>query len=157
MKEWYNDEDLAIFFSEKPDPAFLFPDPLMTDDEVKDVTKKPFLNKKEITVTLFDHRKKIKYEFKIPEGYRWDGASIPRIFWRLIGAKTDPRFLIPSMVHDTMCENKAFVNYDRYFSTCVFERMLRVSKVPAGSRWMMKHGVDNYQKFKGWEGEKCLK
>lgn len=152
MIKWYSDETLAICFSQMPEPCILFPNPYMEDEEKEEIEAKPFLHKKQITITLFDKRKGkiLKYEFKNKPNYRWDGASIPRMFWRLIGAKTDNRFLIPSFVHDLMCENKHFVGFDRHFSTLVFERLLRVSKVPAGSRWMMKHSVDNFQKFQGW-------
>lgn len=155
MIKWYDDENMAIFFSEKPDPDVLFPTPEMSDEEKKDVSEMPFLHKKQITITLFDKTKAKKYQFRNKPNYRWDGASIPRMFWRLIGAKTDSRFLIPSFVHDLMCENKHFVNYDRYFSTCVLERMLFVSNVPAYSRWLMKHSVDNFQKTREWRANKC--
>jgi hypothetical protein len=36
----------------------------------------------------------------IPKGFKWDGASIPRILWRLIGTPFSPAFMAPSMVHD---------------------------------------------------------
>ena len=90
------------------------------------------------------------YSFTIPKGYCWDGATIPRIFWRLIGSKTDPAFLIASMIHDVLCENHNYVNNDRYFADKVFERLLYVADVPAFNRWIMFHSVDNFQKFCKW-------
>ena len=122
----------------------------MTKTERESVERYPFINKKELKVALLDRKKSKKYTFTIQKGYCWDGASIPRIFWRLIGSKTDNKFLIPSLIHDVLCENHSYVNNDRYFADKVFERLLRVSEVPAFNRWLMFHSVDNYQKFCGW-------
>ena len=36
----------------------------------------------------------------IPKGYVWDGASIPRIVWGIIGAPSEPDFLAASLIHD---------------------------------------------------------
>ena len=154
MIKWYGDDNLAIFFSPKPDVVVRYPSPDLTDEENKAIKEKPFLNKKRISVTLFDLKKNERYGFTAKEGYTWDGASIPCLFWRIIGSKTDNRFLIPSLVHDLMCENKEFVNNDRYFADKVFERLLYVSGVNAFKRWAMFHAVDNYQKFQGWGNKK---
>lgn len=150
MIKWYEDKELVIFFSEKPDAIIRYPSPDLSDEENDDIVKKPFLNKNEVKVFLFDLTKSQRYGFTIKKDYTWDGASIPWIAWRIIGAKTDNRFLIPSLVHDMLCENKQFVNYDRYFADKVFERLLYVSKVPAIKRWAMFHSVDNFQKLQGW-------
>lgn len=42
----------------------------------------------------------------IPEGYEWDGASIPKLFRWLIGDKLSPEFVLPSMLHDFAIERK---------------------------------------------------
>ena len=148
---WYEDDDIGIYFSETPNVAIRYVTPKHSEIEIKDINKKPFINLSGLTVTLKDYIESITYDFIIDEGYKWDGATVPRVFWRLIGAKTDPRFLIPSLIHDVLCENHDYVDNDRYFSTCVFERLLFVSKVNPVNRWMIKHSVDNYQKlFGGW-------
>lgn len=158
MIKWYDDKEYAIFFSEKPDIEFRYPSPDLSDEENKKIVKKPFLNKNEVKICLFDLTNKKRYCFTAKQNYTWDGASIPWFAWRIIGAKTDSRFAIPSLVHDLMCENKQFVNYDRYFADKIFERLLYVSKVPAVKRWAMFHSVDNFQKTQNWEeGIKCLK
>lgn len=150
MIEWYKDEEIGIFFSEVPDVSIRYATPNSTEEEVKDINKKPFINNKDLKVILLDYVTREKCTFEIDKGYTWDGASIPRMFWRLIGAKTDPRFLIPSMIHDVLCENHDYVASDRYFATIVFERLLYVSKVNPLARWTIKHSVDNFQKFCGW-------
>ena len=154
MIKWYGDDDLAIFFSAKPDVVVRYPTPDLTEEENKEIKSKPFLNKNEVGIILFDLKHNKRYGFTAKAGYTWDGASIPCLFWRIIGSKTDNRFLIPSLVHDLMCENKEFVNNDRYFADKVFERLLYVSGVNAVKRWAMFHAVDNYQKFQGWGNKK---
>lgn len=150
MIYWYEGDYVGIQFNETPHVCMRYATPSMTKEEKDDIYKYPFLNKKELKVRLIDYDKLKTYDFTIKKGYKWDGASIPRMFWRLIGAKTDSRFLIPSLIHDVLCENHDFVNHDRYFADKVFERLLYVSGVPAFNRWLMFHSVDNYQKFCKW-------
>lgn len=150
MITWYADEEIGIIFDKMPNVTMRFVTPFATDEEKKEINKKPFINLTELNVILQDKILQENYEFTIPKNYIWDGASIPRLFWRLIGSKTDNRFLVPSMIHDVLCENHDYVDNDRYFSTCVFERLLYVSKVNPVSRWTIKHSVDNFQKFCDW-------
>ena len=147
---WYEDEELKIEFSKFPNLRIRYVMPLSSKEEISDINKKPFINLSELTVCLTNKVQQTVFEFLVPENYTWDGATIPRIFWRLIGSRTDNRFLIPSLIHDVLCENHDYVDNDRYFSTTVFERLLYVSKVNPLSRWVLKHSVDNFQKFCGW-------
>lgn len=151
MIKWYEDSYIGIEFSEIPRPHIRFALPSMSDAEKGNIKKYPFVNRKDLTVILHDYFKQKTYKFDIPKGYKWDGATIPRVFWRLIGAKTDPDFLIPSMIHDVLCENHQYVDNDRYFADKVFECLLYVSGVSNFSRWLMFHSVDNFQKFCGWD------
>jgi len=147
---WYEDEELKIEFDNIPRVGVRYALPTMTEAEKKSVAKYPFINKKELKVkiTYFTN----ECSFVIPKDYTWDGATIPRVFWRLIGAKTDSKFLIPSMIHDYCCERHYAVDFNRYLADKVFERLLYVSGVPAFNRWLMFHSVDNFQKiFCGWE------
>ena len=149
MITWYFDEATVILFDKVPNVTMRYVTPFITEEEKKEINKKPFINLTELKVVLKDLEAQETYEFTIPKEYSWDGASIPRTFWRLIGSKTDNRFLIPSLIHDVLCENHDYIDNDRYFSTIVFERLLYVSKVNAFNRWMIKHSVDNYQKIFG--------
>lgn len=36
----------------------------------------------------------------VPVGFRSDGASVPRFFWRILSPEIDPQTMIPSVVHD---------------------------------------------------------
>lgn len=42
----------------------------------------------------------------IPGGYESDGMSVPRFFWRWVGARVGGRTLAPSIVHDYLYETK---------------------------------------------------
>jgi hypothetical protein len=46
----------------------------------------------------FSFRK--KKEIWIPKGFEFDGASIPQIFWSIIGGAFHPDFLEPALRHD---------------------------------------------------------
>lgn len=151
MIEWYADEELKIIFDKVPELNVQFVMPWMTSEQVKEINKKPFICEEELKVIIVDEVEQESYEFTIPKGYTWDGATIPRVFWRLIGSKSDNRFLVPSLIHDVLCENHDYIDSQRYLSTIIFERLLYVSKVNAFNRWMIKHSVDNFQKFCGWE------
>ena len=149
MLNWYKDDEVGIFFDKVPLVNIRYVTPWATEEEIKEINKKPFICEEELKVKLVDLIECGVYEFTIPKDYTWDGATIPRVFWRLIGAKTDNRFLVPSLIHDVLCENHEYIDNDRYFSTCVFERLLYISNVNAFNRWMIKHSVDNFQKIAG--------
>lgn len=40
----------------------------------------------------------------IPAGYVFDGASVPRIAWSVIGHPFDPTFALAACVHDWYCD-----------------------------------------------------
>ena len=63
-------------------------------------------------------------ELEIGRGYTWDGASIPRQLWWLVGKPLDPRFALASLVHDWICEN-AETRPQRVFGDAMFLWLLR--------------------------------
>lgn len=150
MINWYDGDYIGIQFDKHPHVDILYPEPQMSDEEKKEAEEKPFICKNSVDVVLMDYDREKTYRFTIPENYRWDGATIPKIFWLIIGSKTDSRFLIPSMIHDILCENHGLVGNDRYFADRVFDKLLYVSGVCAVKRWAMFHCMDNWQKFQGW-------
>ena len=153
---YFKNDELAILFTKNPHVDFRYPCPGDTEEQKEEKLAKPFINMEEIGVQiLYSPKGKVKiytYNFVVPADYTWDGASIPKFCWRLIGPKTDPRFLIASMIHDTLCENHAYVNNDRYLSTIVLEKLCQTGGTNALSRWAIKHSVDNYQKIVGGWG-----
>ena len=149
MITWYSDDEIEILFDKVPNLTMRYVTPFTTEEEKKDINKKPFINLSELKVVIKDKVEQETYEFLIEKDYTWNGANIPRVFWRLMGSMTDNRFLIPSMIHDKLCENHDLIDDNRYLSTIIFERLLYISKVNPFSRWLMKHSVDNYQKICG--------
>ena len=148
--EWYSDEKLAILFSEIPEiENKIINKRVMTKEEIKKAKKKPLFCNNEVVVILIDYIKCKNYKFVVNSGYDYDGATIHKFFWRLIGAKEDIRFKVASLIHDILCENHSYINNDRYFADKVFERCLFVSDTCSFVRWLMFHSVDNYQKIRG--------
>ena len=145
MIKWYESNKLAIFFDDVPHVGIRYILPTHTEEEKKSIKKFPFICRKAVQVKLFDKIKSRSYGFTIPKGYCYDGASIPRAFWRLVGAPTDNKFLIAALVHDVLCENHQYIMNDRSFSTNVFNALLEVSEVNQVQRFFMKNSVACFQ------------
>ncbi len=142
---WYSDKKAGIFFNEMPLVGVRYSIPSMTKYEKKSVERYPFICRKGLKVCLKDYEKSRYYEFKIPKGYCYDGASVPRLFWRIIGSNTDNKFLIPALIHDVLCEHHEYINNDRAFSTNVFSALLKSSDINSFKRFLMKNSVAFYQ------------
>ena len=152
MVGWINNKQLEISFNPEPSIGIRYILPSMSADEKKSIKKYPFINKISLGVFLYDKEKSRKYNFIIPKGYCFDGASVPRFFWRIIGSNTDNKFLVAALIHDYMCEHHDCVGYDREFSTKVFNELLKVSGVGKVKRFFMKNSVDIFQKcFCNWQ------
>ena len=151
MELWCKNKKVVVYFNQIPDVSIRYPIPInMSQEVIKSTKKKPFVNNKELQVVLKDIKKAKMYNFIIEENYFFDGASIPRFFWRVIGSNTDNFFLIPAMIHDKVCENHCFVDNDKKFSTEVFNCLLEANGVNPCKRFLMKHSVNFYQNFCGW-------
>ncbi len=147
---WFENDELSIGFSDVPHVCVRYVLPSSTPEEVKSIKRYPFMCKTALKVKLFDHEKNKVYDFTIPKGYCYDGATIPKFFWRVIGSNTDNSFLIPALIHDVLCENHHYIDNDREFSSKVFNALLEVAEVPAFKRFLMKNSVDFFQRFCGW-------
>jgi hypothetical protein len=147
---WCKDNRLEIYFNDEPDVRIRYVLPTSTQREIQSIKKYPFLNKKELKVKIKDLKKDKLYSFTIPNGYCWDGATISRVFWRIIGAKTDNTFMIASLLHDYACENKDIIARDRNLSSRMFKALLLEGSVSKIKAEIMYLAVDNYQRFCGW-------
>lgn len=144
MITWYTDDIITIQFSRIPRTETLNATPNSTPEEIKDIDKKPYLLLHEIEVIVL-YQDKI-YKFSVEKHYRWNGANIPFGLWNLIGSPSDNRFRIPSMLHDFICEHHGVIDNERYLSSIIFERLLRVAGVNKIKRKLMFWAVDNWQK-----------
>ena len=150
MKEWYSNKDVGVFFDDIPHVGIRYFVPNMSEEDKKSIEKYPFVNKKALKVRLADYKKYKTYNFEIPKGYCYDGASIPKLLWRVIGSNTDNRFLVAALIHDVLCENHNYIDNDKNFSTEVFNALLEASRVNAFKRFWMKYSVNIFQMFCGW-------
>lgn len=145
MITWYSDEEIEIMFDKVPNVTMRYVTPFTTEEEKKEINKKPFINLSDLKIIIQDKIEQETYEFLIEKDYPWNGASIPRLFWRITGSSTDNRFLIASMIHDKLCENKEFIDNNRALSTDVFNALLKVAKVNPVNRFFMKNSVALFQ------------
>lgn len=77
----------------------------------------------------------------IPSGYRFDGASIPRPLWSLIGSPFDPDLLLAACVHDWYCEHTQHCYQSRVIGDAVFLYMLTKAGVARWRRVLLYLGV----------------
>lgn len=91
----------------------------------------------EITEDYVFHYKSNNYW--IPKGFRFDGASIPRAFWSIIGSPFHPDYIEAALVHDwcfaTWCLNFKETN-------AVFKRNLKNAGVGYIRRILMWSAVN---------------
>lgn len=146
---WHAGEDCVILFNHKPNTNMVKILPSMTVGEKKDAARYPFINCTSLKVRVL--YKGAYYDFRIPKGFRWDGATIPPIVWLIVGSKTENRYRIPSMIHDHLCNNKYLVKFDRKLSSIILRALLRENGVAEWRVFLMYHFVEIFQWFnKEW-------
>ena len=79
----------------------------------------------------------------IPAGFTFDGATIPKIWWLVIGSPFQPEFQLAACVHDWFCVKSAETgNYKaRVVGDGVFFGLLTDAGVPKWKRVLMYAGV----------------
>lgn len=108
-KKCFNNKEQIeeILLSETPDIRIR----VINDDDPKPIKdnkiKYPFELFNTIKVTIKTTKR--KFSFDIPKGYTYNGADIPKVFWRIIGSKTDNTFLLSALLHDYLLDFKAFI------------------------------------------------
>lgn len=114
--------------------------------------KKPFILMNDIEYISNKYNGQ-NYRIFINKGYSWDGATIPRFLWRVVGSQYNPEFLPGSMIHDFLCENKGLIEKKgAYVSTCIFKDILELYGVSSFKASVMFAAVYAFQKTrKGWK------
>jgi hypothetical protein len=89
------------------------------------------------------------YEYVDPKGRRWpvpkgavvDGASIPPVFWSVIGGPFEGLYRGPSVIHDYYCEKRT-----RNFSDVhqVFHDAMLCAGVGKKTAWLMFQAVNRF-------------
>ncbi len=57
---------------------------------------------------------KVQYKIVVPEGFMYDGASVPRIAWSLSGITPDGLMRAPALVHDWIYAHKGKLPDESY-------------------------------------------
>jgi hypothetical protein len=83
----------------------------------------------------------VSHSVLIPAGYTFDGASIPRWLWSLIGSPFEPELMLAACVHDWYCEHTSQHYESRAIGDSVFFMLLRKAGVPVWRRRIMFLGV----------------
>ena len=144
MIEWYKSDNLIILFDKKPSVSIRYSTPESAKEQIESIKQYPFVNDKKLKVFIKD--KEQGYSFTIPEGYMFDGMTIPRFAWTLIGvSKEDNRGLIGALIHDYICLHKHAVLNNRALSTNIFNALLEVGGMNKLRRFIMKNSVAMYQ------------
>lgn len=114
----------------------------------------PFKLHNDVPIHIITNKR--AFGFTIPKKYIWNGADIPRFLWRLVGSKTDNAFLIASMVHDYMLDNKTDILCNvlqhsilmpeyRRLTSLIFREILKNSGENIVKANVMSWFVDVYQ------------
>lgn len=135
---------------------------VINDDDPKPIKdnkiKYPFELFNTVKVTIKTTKR--EFSFDIPKGYTWNGSDIPKIFWRVIGSRTDNNFLASSMLHDYLLDFKAFIvnqcikepiTIDEYrrLTSLIFREKLKLQGVNTVKANIMGWAVQTFQIING--------
>jgi hypothetical protein len=85
----------------------------------------------------------------VPWGFRSDGASVPRFFWRLVFPKGDERALRAAFVHDWIYRNHP-AGWTKEEADLLFYELLLEDGVPKWRAWLACQGVNWFGRL-AWE------
>ncbi|MBE7705983.1 MAG: DUF1353 domain-containing protein [Cyanobacteria bacterium SIG30] len=128
--------------------------------------KYPFILENDVNFLVKTSRR--EFEFQIFEGFVWNGADIPKIFF-FIGQSKDNNYLVASMVHDYLIEYKHFIRKHilkeqvsmkeyRRLTSLIFREILKDHKTNVVKANIMGFAVDFFQMTfcaKNWRCKKC--
>lgn len=99
------------------------------DEHFKVISDTEVVTDSNFSIELKYHDKKtsevIRKEIIIPKGWAFDGASIPPVFWSIVGKPTDSKLLVPAMVHDWLYGKM----FNRELSDEIFKELLQTEEV----------------------------
>lgn len=77
----------------------------------------------------------------IKAGYHWNGASIPKAFWSLIGGPFSGKYALASLIHDLLYD----VHYTlRREADDIFLQVMKMEGVGKLKRWLMYQAVRRF-------------
>ena len=153
---------ISVCFSVPPDVRVRVINNDDSEDLKKNKKKYPFELHNSVDVCV--ETSKRKFSFSIFNGYTWNGADIPRFFWRIIGSRTDNDFLIASLIHDYLLEFKIYIMGDilknnlnkseyRRLTSLIFRNVIKEQGTNTIKANIMSWCVDVFQMFnrKAWK------
>ena len=152
-----------ICFNIKPQVCVRIIEDTEPEEIIKQKKKYPFELNNTIAATISTDKR--IFTFYISKGYTWNGADIPRFFWRVIGSRTDNDFLVASMLHDYLLEFKSYiineilknqisVNEYRRLTSLIFREKIKSQGTCVIKANIMAWSVDVFQKYfnrKAWK------
>lgn len=87
------------------------------------------------------------YTFKnitVPRGFIFDGATIPKLFWKVHGHPFRPNFVAAALIHDYGLYHKDF---KRKEVNSLFYELLKLNNVPRWKAKQMYWAVSLYTKY----------
>lgn len=97
-----------------------------------------------VKVRLLTHLKYIddnKVEWEVLPGFISDGASIPGVFWSIVGQPLSPQTIEAALIHDWYCNSKEKPH--KQVHQC-FAEMLKALRVPFWKRKAMSFAVKTF-------------
>ena len=104
----------------------------MEDLSVKKIGKQTYLLLEDITVNS------LGYQIKLLKGFDFDAASIPQIFWSIIGSPFTGNYTTPAAIHDGLYAGEIL---DRKVCDDIFLDLMKQYKVSYIRRYAMYWAV----------------
>ena len=124
----------------------------MENLSVKKIGKQSYLLLEDITVNS------LGYEIKLLKGFDFDAASIPQIFWSIIGSPFTGNYTTPATIHDGLYAGEVL---DRKVCDDIFLDLMKQYKVGylrrypmywavrlGGGRVWKEHSKEEVEKYK---------
>lgn len=145
---------ISIVFNSVPDVRIRVIADNDTNETKQAKIKYPFELHNTVTVTVATSYRYFKYD--IYNGYTWNGADIPKFFYRIIGSRTSNEFLIASMLHDYMLEFKTYIIKEvlygqisnkeyRRLTSLIFREKMKAQGINTIKANIMSWAVDVFQ------------
>lgn len=67
--------------------------------------------------------------FVVPPGFHWDGTSIPRALWSVLGGPFNPKYEIAGLIHDYLYRLDVHDDLPRQIADEIFYDILRLEGV----------------------------
>lgn len=111
----------------------------------RDKRKNPLCLHNEINYWIRDKLNGEIYKISLSPGIKEDGATIHRLFWRVIGHPLQPDFITASTFHDAACKNHKIVGGNRRLASEIFKELLLFSGVHHFKAYIMTEFMDAWQ------------